>query len=126
MGGLMSYLLYLCLFVYSGVQHILCFVFLSLVYPMLPVSLNCLFLIAPSVFFNFYSSADWWLGLNDKLFEATMKTYDDKVIPWDNIVSPYGWFAKDCIIISSTDNYMWIEDSCTKLHKAVCEIQLGK
>jgi len=38
----MSCLCYLCLLTYSGVQHILCFwfVFLRLVYPMLPVSLN--------------------------------------------------------------------------------------
>ena len=35
----MSYLRYLCLFVYSGIQHILCCVFLRIVYPMLPVSL---------------------------------------------------------------------------------------
>jgi hypothetical protein len=51
----MSYLRYSCLFGYSGVQHILCYVFLSLVYPMLPVSLDYPFLIAPSVFTNFYS-----------------------------------------------------------------------
>jgi len=38
-GGLMSYLRYLCLFAYSGVQHILYFVFFCLVYPMLTVSL---------------------------------------------------------------------------------------
>ena len=54
----MSYLRYLCLFVHSGVQHILCCVFvfycLRLVYPMLPVSLDCPFLIAPSVFSNVY------------------------------------------------------------------------
>jgi hypothetical protein len=51
----MSYLRYMCLFAYSGVQHILCCVFvffvlctlccrflwiLRLVYPMLPVSLD--------------------------------------------------------------------------------------
>jgi len=45
-GGLMSYLRYLCLFAYSDVQHILCcvcFVFLRLVYPMLPFSLDCQF-----------------------------------------------------------------------------------
>ena len=42
-GGLMSYLRSLCLFAHSGVQHIFCFVFLRLVYPMLPVSLDCLF-----------------------------------------------------------------------------------
>ena len=49
----MSYLCYLCLFAYSGVQqHILCCVFvgcLRLVYPMMQVSLDCPFLIAPSV-----------------------------------------------------------------------------
>ena len=47
---------YLCLCAYSGVQHILCCVFalfiIRLVYPMLPVSLDCPFLIAPSVFSN--------------------------------------------------------------------------
>ena len=70
---LMSYLRYLCFLVHSGVQHILgcvfilfflvlctlcCqflwIVFLRLVYPMLPVSLDCPFLIAGSVFFNVY------------------------------------------------------------------------
>ena len=50
----MSYLRYLCLFVYCGVQHILCCVVLHLVYPMLPVSLDCPFLIVPSVFSNVY------------------------------------------------------------------------
>ena len=45
------------MFVYSGVQHILyCVVLfvLCLVYPMLTVSLDCPFLIAPSVFSNVY------------------------------------------------------------------------
>ena len=73
LGGLMPYLRYLCLFTYSGVQHILCYVFLRLVYPMLPVSLDCFcyvflrlvypmlpvsldcpFLFATSVFSNVY------------------------------------------------------------------------
>ena len=53
-GGIMSYLRYLCLVAHSDVQHILRSVlfllFLRLVYPMLPVSLDCPFLIAPSVF----------------------------------------------------------------------------
>jgi hypothetical protein len=43
----MSYLRYLRLFVYSGVQHTLCCVFVvffcRLVYPMFLVSLDCLF-----------------------------------------------------------------------------------
>ena len=47
----MSDLRYLCLLAYSGVKHFLC-----LVCPMLPVSLDCLFLIATSVFSNVYKS----------------------------------------------------------------------
>jgi len=52
----MSCLRYLCLFAHSGVQHILCcvFVLLRLVYIMLPVSLDYPFLIAPSVISNIY------------------------------------------------------------------------
>ena len=51
----MSYLHYLCLLAYSGVQSILCcvlFFFLRLVYSMLAVSLDCPFLIVHLVFFN--------------------------------------------------------------------------
>ena len=47
----------LSVFVYViGAQHILCcvFVFLCLVYPMFPVSLDCLFLIDPSLFSDIY------------------------------------------------------------------------
>ena len=58
----MSYLRYLCLFAYSVVQRILCCVFifvlfvfvLCLVYTLLPVSLDCLCLLAPLVFSNVY------------------------------------------------------------------------
>ena len=42
---------------YSGVPHIVlcvCFVFRRLVYTMMPFSLDCSFLIAPSVFSNVY------------------------------------------------------------------------
>ena len=50
---------YLCLFAYSDVQHILCcFVFLRVVYPVLPVSLDCPFFIALSVFSNVYGNYD--------------------------------------------------------------------
>ena len=48
----MSYLRYLCLFAYSGVQHILCYGFHRLVYPMLPASLDCPFWIVHMVFSN--------------------------------------------------------------------------
>ena len=50
----MSYLRYLCLFVHSVVQHILCCVFALFFFVMLPVSLDCRFWIVPSVFFNVY------------------------------------------------------------------------
>jgi hypothetical protein len=53
-GGPMSYIRYLCLFAYSGVQHILCCGFLRILYPLLSVSLDCPFLIAPSVFSIIY------------------------------------------------------------------------
>ena len=52
--GIMSYLRYLCLFAHSGVQHILWCVFIFLVYPMLPVYLDCPFMIVPLVFSNLY------------------------------------------------------------------------
>jgi hypothetical protein len=56
----MSYLCYLCFFfAHSGVQHILCCVFvlffLRLVYSILSVYLDCPILIAHSVFSNIYS-----------------------------------------------------------------------
>ena len=52
----MSYLHYLCLFPYSGVLHILCCVFVCFraMYPMLLVSLDYLFYIAPLVFSNLH------------------------------------------------------------------------
>jgi len=65
-GGSISYLRYLCLLTYSGVQHILCCVFCfvlsylclnsekAIFLSMLPVSLECPFLIVPSVFSNVY------------------------------------------------------------------------
>jgi len=43
-GGLMTYLRYMCLFAYSDVPHILCcvcIVFLRLVYLMLSIFLDC-------------------------------------------------------------------------------------
>ena len=51
----MSYLRYLYLFVYSDSQHILCCVVVLFVFALctlLPVSLDCPFVIAPSVFYH--------------------------------------------------------------------------
>jgi hypothetical protein len=57
-GGFMSYLRYLCLIAHIDVQQILCCVFelffFRIVRPVLPVSLDCQFVIAPSVFSNDY------------------------------------------------------------------------
>jgi hypothetical protein len=55
-GGLVSYLRYLCLFAHSGVQHTLYCVVVLFFFVILPVSLDCPFLIAPSVFSNVYLS----------------------------------------------------------------------
>ena len=49
-GGIMSYLRYFSLLVHSGVQHILCCVFVLFFFLLLPISLDCPFLIAPLVF----------------------------------------------------------------------------
>jgi hypothetical protein len=58
----MSYLRYFCLFTYSVVYHILCCVFVLLVfvfmYPMLSVSLDCPVSLAPSVFYDIYLYID--------------------------------------------------------------------
>ena len=43
----LSYVRYLCLFTYIGVQH-------TYVYPMLQISMDCPFLVVPSVFSNVY------------------------------------------------------------------------
>ena len=57
-GWPMSCLCYLCLLAHSSVQHILGCVFisfcLSLVYPMLPVYLDCPYCVAPLVFSYLY------------------------------------------------------------------------
>ena len=53
----MSYLRYLCLFAYRGVQHIkccVCFVYFRFVYIVWPVSMDCPCVIAPSAFSNVY------------------------------------------------------------------------
>jgi hypothetical protein len=52
----MSYLRCLCLLRYGGVRHVLCFrlVFLRLVCTVLPVSMDCSFLVAPSIFSSVY------------------------------------------------------------------------
>ena len=57
-----SYLRYLCLFTYSNVQYVVfCFVCLRLVCTMLPVSLDCPFLIVALVFSSVYLHNIWVL-----------------------------------------------------------------
>jgi hypothetical protein len=50
----MTYLRYLCLFAYSGVQHILCGAFVLFSFVLLPFSQDCPFFIVPLVFSNVY------------------------------------------------------------------------
>jgi hypothetical protein len=54
-GGLI-YLICVCLCIIVSNTYCFCFVFLCLMYPMMLVSLDCPFLIAPSVFANVYSA----------------------------------------------------------------------
>jgi hypothetical protein len=60
------------LFAYSGVQHILCCVFLCLLYPMMPVSLDCPFLIVLRYYLMFIRYIKW-----DSLFQNKKETYSN-------------------------------------------------
>jgi len=51
----MSYLRYLCIMVSNPYRVVFLLCFLRLVYHMLPVSLDCLFVITPSVFSDVYT-----------------------------------------------------------------------
>jgi hypothetical protein len=57
-GGLMSYLRYLCLFAHSGVHHILCCVFISFFVVLCTPCCQCIWIVhffyCPSVFSNVY------------------------------------------------------------------------
>ena len=71
----MSYLRYFCLFVYSGVQHILRCVFvlffifvLCTLHCMLPVSLGCPYLVVPLECSNVY--------INDRSFSVCKNGLD--------------------------------------------------
>ena len=60
-GSFLNYLRCLCLSACDGVRHVLCCVFLRIVCAVLPFSLDCPFLIAPSVFSNVYLKTLKWL-----------------------------------------------------------------
>ena len=66
LGGLVSFLRYLCVFAYSS-ELCVCFVFLRPVYPMLPVFLDCPFLIAPSVISNVHWLSEKYIVTSIKL-----------------------------------------------------------
>ena len=53
-GERMTNLRYLCLFAHSGILHILCCIFALFFFALLPIPLDCPFLISPSVFSNVY------------------------------------------------------------------------
>jgi len=62
--------LFICLRSHCGVRHMLCFVLFRLVYPMLPVSLDCPFLIAHLLFSDVY-----YLRILQNIFPVTKYTY---------------------------------------------------
>ena len=71
---------------FGGVPRILCFVsdILRLVYPMLPVSLEYLFLIAPSVFTNIYSAVNTvisqWLMIYSLGNTINLNNTNDRIV----------------------------------------------
>ena len=79
----MSYLRYLCLLAYSGIVLCFCFVFVRLVYPMLPVSLDCSFFIASSIFSSVYLKEQIKIVMNTKA-NKDMHKCKNKQISVDN------------------------------------------
>ena len=92
-GGFTSYLRYLYLFAWCPTPTMLCFcfVFLRLVYPMLPVSLDCPFLIAPSVFSNVYLSTNYIQKYKDWATPTPLETRGRGQL-FFNQVRAYIWF----------------------------------
>jgi hypothetical protein len=76
---------------------VLCFCFdlLRLVYPMLLVSLDCPFLIAPSVFFNVYLYLHHLFELSHRL----VKTCFNRIFPISSLS-----FYLQCFVISALNN----------------------
>jgi hypothetical protein len=87
-------------FAHSGVQHILCCVFVLFFFvlcTLLPISLDCLFLIAPSIFSNVYLYTKHF-SMKTKLLTRSLAGCRTVQIIWTN--TDY----QDWIIIEFTDN----------------------
>ena len=102
-----TFTLFVC--AYSVVQHILCCVFIRLVYPMLPVSLDCPFLIVPSVFSNIY-----YLKYNSpfgNISEVNGKCYRRRVhVNFDDIKCDKSVIIDYCLISVTRKYYSYIQD----------------
>jgi hypothetical protein len=81
----LSYLRYMCLFVHSGVQQCI-----RLLYPMLQVSLDCPYLIAPSVFSDFYIFMIYMNAITDMILTINISHFSGfnyiHILPCKNIV----------------------------------------
>ena len=84
-GVSMSLLRYMCLLAHGGVQCILCFVFLSFVYLMLPLSLDCPLLTASSVFSNVYLNNNYYK--NDFLYDKLNTSYTYMTFHFHSLLS---------------------------------------
>ena len=91
-GGIMSYLRYLCLFVHSGVQHILCYVWFFFV--LLPVSLDCQFFIVTSVFSNIYFTITSSILKDPSEILARLSLAQNKCLNWFLGFKPYPFLYK--------------------------------
>jgi hypothetical protein len=88
----MSYLRYLCLFVHSGVQHILCYVWFFFV--LLPVSLDCQFCIVISVFSNIYFTITSSILKDPSEILARLSLAQNKCLNWFLGFKPYPFLYK--------------------------------
>ena len=92
-GGFTSYLRYLCLFSWCPTHIVLCCVFVLFFFFLLPVSLDCPFLIAPSVFSscNVYLSTNYIQKYKDWTTRTPLETRGRGQL-FFNQVRAYIWF----------------------------------
>ena len=91
-GGLVSYLRFLCLFAHSGVQQILCCVFVLFSPSCVYLSLDCPFWIAPSAFSNVYLQWKKTPPRQLKLYNDPIKIY--KQIWYTGLFFFFSFFGK--------------------------------
>ena len=85
--------------------NIYCFALLCLVYPVLPVSLNCSFFIAFSIFCNIYLT--WKLSIDNDPFQQHLPLeYISQLLRYSSTCGSYHDF-RDKALLLTTKPHMW-------------------